>query len=102
MRRMRIVVVGAGVSGLTCAVCLLEAGAEVQVVPAAAPAGPVSAVAGAMVGPAFGSGDERTLAWERRSDQIFRRLAGDPATGLRLRRGRLLGAPGVGPGIPPL
>ena len=101
---MKIVVVGAGVSGLTCAVALLEAsrgGAEVSVLTAGAPAGTVSAVAGAMLGPVFGSGDERSLAWERHSDAVFRKLAGDPATGVRLLRGRLLAAPELGPGLPP-
>jgi len=104
---MKIVVVGAGVSGLTCAVALLEAsrgsrvGAEVVVLTAGAPAGTVSAVAGAMVGPVFGSGDARSLAWERRSDRVFRELARDPATGVRLLAGRLLAAPELGPGLPP-
>jgi len=98
---MKIVVVGAGVSGLTCAVALLEAGAEVTVLTAGAPAGTVSAVAGAMVGPVFGSGDGRSLAWERHSDAVFRELAGDPATGVRLLAGRLLAAPELGPGLPP-
>ena len=98
---MKIVVVGAGVSGLTCAVALLEAGAEVAVLTAGAPAGTVSAVAGAMVGPVFGSGDERSRVWEQRSDAVFRKLAGDPATGVRLVRGRLLAAPELGPGLPP-
>ena len=100
---MKIVVVGGGVSGLTCAVALLEAsgGAEVAVLTAGAPAGTVSAVAGAMVGPVFGSGDERSLAWERHSDAVFRQLAGDPATGVRLVRGRLRAAPELGPGLPP-
>src|SRR5215469_2692040 len=101
---MKIVVVGGGVSGLTCAVALLEASrgdAEVTVLTAGAPAGTVSAVAGAMLGPVFGSGDERSLAWERRSDAVFRKLAADPATGVRLLRGRLLAAPELGPGQPP-
>jgi D-amino-acid oxidase len=104
---MKIVVVGAGVSGLTCAVALLEAsrgsrvGAEVVVLTAGAPAGTVSAVAGAMLGPVFGSGDARSLAWERRSDLVFRELARDPATGVRLLAGRLLAAPELGPGLPP-
>ena len=98
---MRITVVGAGVNGLTCAVSLLQAGADVRVVTAGAPLGTVSAVAGAMIGPAFGSGDERSLAWERRSDAIFRELAHDAATGVRLMPGRLLAAPELGPGLPP-
>jgi D-amino-acid oxidase len=98
---MNIVVVGGGVSGLTCAVALLEAGAEVRVLTAGAPSGTVSAVAGAMLGPVFGSGGERSLAWERRSDAVFRQLADDPATGVRLLAGRLLAAPELGPGLPP-
>jgi D-amino-acid oxidase len=96
-----VVVVGAGVSGLTCAVALLEAGATVRVLTAGAPAGAVSAVAGAMVGPVFGSGDERSLDWERLSDGRFRELAEDPATGVRIVAGRLLSAPELGPGLPP-
>jgi D-amino-acid oxidase len=101
---MKIVVVGAGVSGLTCAVALLEASrgdAEVVVLTAGAPAGTVSAVAGAMLGPVFGSGDARSMAWERRSDLVFRELARDPATGVRLLAGRLLAARELGPGLPP-
>jgi D-amino-acid oxidase len=98
---VRIGVVGAGVSGLTCAVALLEAGAEVRVLTAAAPMGTVSAIAGAMLGPVFGSGDERTLTWERRSDAVFRALAGDPSSGVRILSGRLLAAPELGPGLPP-
>ena len=96
-----VVVVGAGVSGLTCAVALGDAGAEVRVLTAGAPAGAVSAVAGAMAGPVFGSGDERSLAWERLSDVRFRELAEDPATGVRIVAGRLLSAPELGPGLPP-
>jgi D-amino-acid oxidase len=95
-----VVVVGAGVSGLTCAVALLEAGADVRVLTAGAPAGTVSAVAGAMVGPVFGSGDERSLAWERLSDGRFRELAKDPTTGVRIVAGRMLSAPELGPGLP--
>src|SRR4051794_17684618 len=96
-----VVVVGAGVSGLTCAVALLEAGADVRVLTAGGPAGTVSAVAGAMVGPVFGSGDERSLAWERLADGRFRELAEDPSTGVRIVAGRLLSAPELGPGLPP-
>ena len=98
---MRIAVVGAGVSGLTCAVSLLQAGADVHVVTADPPLGTVSAVAGAMVGPAFGSVGERSLTWERRSDTVFRALAQDQASGVRLVRGRLFSAPELGPGLPP-
>src|SRR3954454_20576238 len=95
-----VVVVGAGGSGLSCAVALLEAGAGVRVLTAGGPAGTVSAVAGAMVGPVFGSGDGRSLAWEYLSDGRFRELAKDSATGLRIVAGRLLSAPELGPGLP--
>lgn len=98
---MKVLVVGAGVSGLTCAVALLEAGAEVAVLTAAAPSGTVSAVAGAMLGPVFGSGDERSVSWERRSDAKFRQLASDPATGVRVLDGGLLSASQLGQGLPP-
>jgi D-amino-acid oxidase len=54
-----------------------------------------------MLGPVFGSGDARSLAWERRSDLVFRELARDPETGVRLLAGRLLAAPELGPGLPP-
>ena len=101
MTAMRVAVVGAGVSGLTCAVALLEAGADVRLVCAGAPLGTVSAVAGAMVGPVFDSGDARTLVWERRADRMFRSLARDPGTGVRVLRGRLLASPVLGPRLPP-
>ena len=93
MTRSRIVVVGAGVSGLTTAVRLLEAGADVLVRTAAASIGTVSAIAGAMIGPSFGAVDERTTALIDASDRHFRFLAIDPATGVRIRRGRLLSHP---------
>jgi D-amino-acid oxidase len=89
------------VSGLSCAVSLLAAGAEVRILTAGAPLGTVSAVAGAMVGPVFGSGDERSLAWEQHSDRVFRELAGDPATGVRVLRGRLMSSAELGPELPP-
>ncbi|MGI8576335.1 MAG: FAD-dependent oxidoreductase [Nocardioidaceae bacterium] len=97
----RIVVVGAGVSGLTCAVCLLEAGAEVVVRTAGGPLGTVSAVAGAMVGPVFGDPSDPSVAWAVESDRRFRDLAGDDVTGVSIRRGRLLSTPALGPGLPP-
>src|SRR5207253_2508146 len=89
------------VAGMAAGAVTLVAGAEVVVLTAGAPSGTVSAVAGAMLGPVFGSGDDRSLAWERHSDSVFRALAGDPATGVRLLTGRLLAAPELGPGLPP-
>ena len=94
------VVIGAGVSGLTTAVCLLEAGATVLVRTAASPIGTTSAVAGAMIGPAFGDEDDPEVAWTRVSDLRFRELAELPGTGVSVRRGRLLTVPSPGPGVP--
>ena len=90
MAQSRIVVIGAGVCGLTSAVRLLEAGADVLIRTAAASMGTVSAVAGAMIGPSFGPVDEMTAALIEASDRYFRSLASDPSTGVRIRRGRLL------------
>ena len=95
-----VLVIGAGVSGLTTAVRLLEAGADVLVRTAAPPIGTTSAVAGAMVGPVFGGTAEPTLGWLAESDAMFRELAGDPRTGVTLRTGRLLSAPALGEGLP--
>lgn len=90
MKRPRIVVIGGGVSGLTTAVRLLEAGADVLVRTAAAPVGTASAIAGAMIGPMFGGTDEVTRGRIETSDRQFRLLATDPGTGVRIRQGRLL------------
>jgi D-amino-acid oxidase len=46
-----VLVVGAGVSGLTTAICLAEAGARVLIRAAALPAQTTSSVAGAIWGP---------------------------------------------------
>ena len=59
-----------------------------RVITAGAPLGTVSAVAGAMIGPAFGSGDDRSVGWERHSDAIFRELASRPADWLAAAAGR--------------
>ena len=97
----RVVVIGAGVSGLTTAVRLLQAGVQVLVRTAAAPIGTVSAVAGAMIGPVFGDPADPAVGWARASDTEFRRLAGRPGTGVTVRRGRLLSTPAFGDQLPP-
>src|SRR6185312_10349594 len=96
-----VVVVGAGVSGLTTAVCLLEAGAAVSVRTAGAPIGTTSAVAGAMIGPVAAAEDDAQRAWSAASDRKFRELADDPAAGVAVRRGRLLTTSGYGAALPP-
>lgn len=96
-----VVVVGAGVIGLTTAVRLLEAGAKVLVRTAGAPLGTTSAIAGAMIGPVFGDPADPVLGWLRASDAVFRRLANEPASGVSIRSGRLLSAPALGDELPP-
>jgi D-amino-acid oxidase len=81
----QIVVVGAGVSGLTSAIGLAEAGWPVRVWAAAMPQQTTSMVAGAVWAPPRPA--ERattTLSWTEYSLQIFRELANDPATGVRM------------------
>ncbi len=81
----QIVVVGAGVSGLTSAVCLAEAGWPVRVWAAAMPRQTTSMVAGAIWAPPRPA--ERateTLAWTEHSLRVFRELADDPSTGVRM------------------
>ncbi len=79
----QIVVVGAGVSGLTSAVSLAEAGWPVRVWAAASLRQTTSAVAGAVWAPPR-PGSAQTLAWSEQSLKVFRELAADPATGVRM------------------
>jgi D-amino-acid oxidase len=101
MAKARVVVLGGGVSGLTSAISLLRADASVVVRTAASPMGSASAVAGAMCGPVFGAPDDPAVRWGRVSDRVFRELAKDSATGVVIRRGRLLTTPMLGDLVPP-
>lgn len=76
--------VGAGVSGLTTALCLAEAGWAVQVWSADPPRRTTSVVAGALWGPSFQEPMARTMEWTDRSLADFVALADDPATGVRM------------------
>lgn len=78
------VVVGAGVSGLTTAICLAEAGHEVKVWAAEPPRRTTSVVAGALWGPSFQEPVAKTLAWTRQSLRDFTALAGVPGSGVRM------------------
>jgi D-amino-acid oxidase len=79
-----VVVVGAGVSGLTTAICLAEAGERVRVWTAEPPGRTTSALAGAMWGPSFQEPLARTLAWTEQSLRDLRELAMRPGTGVRM------------------
>ena len=85
-----ILVLGAGVSGLTSAVCLLERGLRVRLWAREAPLATTSAIAAAVWFPFEAEPKERVLAWARDSLVDFRAHARDPASGVVLRSARAL------------
>jgi D-amino-acid oxidase len=99
-----VVVIGAGVSGLTTAICLAEAGLRVRIVTARPPLETTSAVAGAMwgKGPGVAEPAERITAWSAVTFTEFAALADDPSTGVRFARGREATREPVAPPAPEL
>lgn len=84
----RIVVVGAGVVGLSCALRLLERGHRVDVVARDLPRETTSAVAAAIWYPYRALPQDRVTAWSARSYETFSGLAQtDPESGVRLTPG---------------
>jgi D-amino-acid oxidase len=79
-----VLVVGAGVSGLTTAICLAEAGSRVTIRAAAPAAETTSSVAGAIWGPHLVEDSARTARWRRETLAVLRELAADPASGVRI------------------
>ncbi|MDT5146400.1 MAG: D-amino-acid oxidase, partial [Mycobacterium sp.] len=96
----QVVVVGAGVSGLTSALCLAEAGWPVRVWAAAMPLQTTSAVAGAVWAPPR-PGSPKTLDWSAYSLRIFRELAGNPVTGVRMAPALTVGDKSAAEALPP-
>ena len=80
----RVIVVGAGVVGLSCAVRLLEAGHRVDVVARDLPLETTSAVAAALWYPYRALPQDRVTAWSATSYDAFGALAGDDETGVRM------------------
>jgi D-amino-acid oxidase len=80
----RAIVVGAGISGLSCAHELLAAGFEVEVWAREPATRSVSTVAAAFWYPYQVDPPERVLEWARRAYQRFCELARRPATGVTL------------------
>ena len=83
----RVIVVGAGVVGLTCAVRLLEAGHRVDVVARDLPLETTSAVAAALWYPYRALPQDRVTAWAATSYAVLADLARDERTGVRMLTG---------------
>jgi D-amino-acid oxidase len=92
MREPDVLVIGAGVSGLTTAICLAEAGCAVTVAAADPPPRTTSAAAGAIWGPHLVGIDERVSRWGSVTMTRLREMAADPATGVHLASGLLVSA----------
>ncbi|MBB3049393.1 D-amino-acid oxidase [Prauserella isguenensis] len=86
----RVVVVGAGVVGLSCAVRLAERGRDVTVVTDREPGDTTSVVAGGLIYPRHAEPVDRCARWTATTVEEFRRLADVPGTGVRFVPGRLL------------
>jgi D-amino-acid oxidase len=81
--RTDVLVIGAGVAGLTTAVLLAEQGLSVRVRARQPPQHTTSAASGAMWGPHL-SNHESVPRWSQESLDVFRELAGHAATGVRM------------------
>jgi D-amino-acid oxidase len=86
-RQPDALVIGAGVCGLTTAICLAEAGLTVTVRAARLPLGTTSVAAGAIWGPHLVEESRRVAAWCSAGLETLRDLAGRPGTGVRMALG---------------
>ena len=89
----QVLVIGAGVIGLTAAVRLREAGIDAHVVAREAPAETTSAVAAAVWYPYLALPRERVTAWSARTYAVLAGLAQVTGSGVRMRRGLEVAAP---------
>ena len=76
--------IGAGVAGLTTAVCLAESGLAVTVQARQLPQQTTSAVAGAIWGRHLVEDSDRVTRWCAETLEVLTALAADPGTGVRL------------------
>lgn len=93
-----VLVIGAGVSGLTTAICLAEAGLSVLIRAEHPPHRTTSVAAGALWSPHLVEASGRVAGWSRRTLDELTRLAGDAAAGVRIATGvQVWRAPAVVP-----
>jgi D-amino-acid oxidase len=90
-------VIGAGVSGLTSALCLAEVGHAVRIRTAAPPLQTTSRAAGAMWGSTFAGPADKVEGWASASLAAFRELARDPSSGVAIVSGTLASSGGSAP-----
>jgi len=101
MAEREALVIGAGVIGLTAAVRLREVGWRVRIRAAEPPERTTSAVAAAMWYPYRVGPEALVKEWGERSYGVFRMLAADAGTGVRMTHGIELLPPGADPSIVP-
>jgi D-amino-acid oxidase len=85
---MDVLVIGAGVSGLTTGICLAEAGLGVTIRTAALPGQTTSAAAGALWGLVRVGPPERVYGWGQAGLEALSKLAAEPGSGVRMVSGR--------------
>jgi D-amino-acid oxidase len=85
---MDVLVVGAGVIGLTTGICLAEAGLSVTIRTDDLPERTTSVAAGAVWGPVKVGPPERVLRWGQVGLEALAKLAAEPGTGVRMASGR--------------
>ena len=85
---MDVLVIGAGVSGLTTAICLAEAGLSVTIRTAALPGQTTSVAAGAVWGLTRVGPPDRIVDWGRAGLEALSKLAAEPGTGVRMAAGK--------------
>src|SRR5690242_7124051 len=83
----RVIVVGAGVVGLSCALRLLEAGHRVDVLARELPLETTSSVAAAIWYPYLALPQDKVTGWGKATYDELARLADDGADGVAMRRG---------------
>lgn len=91
-RRPDVLVVGAGVIGLSTGICLAEAGLRVRVRAREVP-GVTSRASGAMIGPAMPGTAEPAASWEHETIREMTGLAASPETGVRMTSGLMAARP---------